>query len=576
MAAVGLSLGSESCVVATSTAVGRYEVSANDAGDRATPTYVAFVGGELLVGVSAKNALVRYPMQTVPHLLPLTSTDIVSDNRFRVACDVEVRESDDKVVFPNVDPDEEEACHDAVELLTQFLARFKGSVVDGACGGCAIKAVTLAVPRYMNSDQCSSLLEAAGYSGKLQVVYNDVAAILAQPQLAPAASKPLAESTKAEVCLVVDWGASTLCLSLLNVAGGLVEHVLHSVSFTCGGKVIDKELQQQLATAFQRKTKMDPRDNSRAMRKLLIVAEEKKKILSTATTTSVEIEAFCEGIDLKEPLSRVKLESIVREKELPQAFERLLDEFLEDYNLEEKVSRITQIVLCGGTLKIPVVVQSVRYSISKFQDQSSKWGKMFTGTATIIEHAAVDEICAIGACVQASVNATSKAKESAVRGSPVKGSGVAEEATSVLPSIATSITTLAADIFLYLGSAADLKELLSAAADVVEIKATDLQLLFPQNSPLPSDVSIEFPAPSSAASSVVLVTSSSAAEEGASTVRVSVASKKTITVPQGTVKVSIIAVEGDNGQGGFHAIAEGADGKKQFLTKEGAIEVNSE
>lgn len=561
-------MGSESCCAAVNTAPDRFEVVANDAGDRTTATYMALVAGELLFGQSGKNAFVRYPMQTVSHVLPITNPDVVNANTFRVGCEVEVRpgaDDEERVVFPSLDVDDEEAVHDAMTILTQFLTRFRGAAVEGACGGSTPAAVTLAIPRYLSVGPYASVLESAGYSGFLQVIHSDTAAALAYADSVP---RSVGSSGDAHAVLVADWGAKTLCLSLLRCAGGAVDHVTHRVAYSCGGVIIDKEIQNYGAQCFQKKTRMDPRDNARSMRKLLLAAEEKKKALSATTAATIEIEAFCEGIDLKEPISRVKLESIIRDKDLCGAFDRLLEELMEDvasvYEADPDMPRISQVVLSGGTLRIPMLAQYVKTAVQRLPQQQPKYSRE---TVAVLDSIASDEVTAVGACIQATAAATRGGRSAPQP--PTNGTSVADGELASTRALATSLYWYTA--------APSLLRRQSTAAWVAQ--RADAKLLFPVGVPTPMDVTVELTEATAApATLLVLADATTAAAatpvsfDAATEVALCAVTRQRLVCPAGVKKVTWILSE-DHGTTTLHVVAEDAAGKKTLLTRGQPLEL---
>jgi molecular chaperone DnaK (HSP70) len=543
VAAVGMSMGSESFVVATCPAgATRCEVVANDAGHRATPTYVALVAGEVLIGEGAKGALVRYPMQTVPHLLALTSPDVVREGKFRVSCDVSVREFDDRVLISGLNPEDEEAKHEAINLLSQFLARMKSATVDGACGNAPMQSVVLSVPRYLPLDGIKAIVESAGFTNTtIQVIYADDAAVLAY-------QSTLLESKAHRCALVVDWGATTCTLSIMGLVGGAIQYISHSVSYAFGARVVDKELQRQIALAFQKKTRMDPTDNARAMRKLLIAAEECKTILSTATMTSVEIEAFCEGTDLKEAMSRMKLDMYVRDKGLLSSFDALLEDLLQQAAQDGLAFPIDALVLCGGALRMPVLVQHVKNAVAT-RAASEKFSTTLAPTVTVLDQIAADEVSAIGACTQAVVLNVSKA-----------GITPLEEEQPV-HALGCSIFLPAAAI-----AGAPVKD------GALLVPQESLTTLFVAGTPLPADVSVVFPAALSAAQLVTILAQAGAIDGTAVPVQAVASSTE---LPAGTVKATFIVSDTNHATVVVHVISEAADGTKTVLTKDSPLEISS-
>jgi molecular chaperone DnaK (HSP70) len=441
--AIGLSLGTDSCVVAAASAAtnGRIDVCFNDVGDRVTPTYVAFSSGEVHAGLPAKQTLVRQPMQTVPHVLAMLTPQIAA--KLRVACEVSINESDDTVTFPNIDPDNGEdesadgtARYDAVKILTIFLTKVKETVINAVCAGSSqsIGSVVIAVPRFVSSlTAVRNIAIEAGLGGSspsdntVHVIYDDSAAVLAAGFCSTTTSGAPPSPSALQWVLVLDWGALNFSASFWELAGReqLPRRLGHVQRFNAvAGRKLDEEVALQIAQGFQRKTKMDAMENARSKRKLLQAAEGVKKTLSATNTTSAEIEAFFEGIDLKEAFSRVKLESIIREKKYVEfaesAVAELLDTVSEDHFYADPAGLLTllsnvTVTTQGGMFRIPVIGPAVQQMLaSLFRSRSSqaalKVGETFhsdPAAAFALKQApdlpgiSSDEQAAAGACVQA-------------------------------------------------------------------------------------------------------------------------------------------------------------------------------
>jgi len=146
------------------------------------------------------------------------------------------------------------------------------------------------------------------------------------------------------------------------------------------------------ATEFQRKTKVDVRDNARALRRLRTACERAKRTLSTATQASIEVDSLAEGSDLNVTITRAKFEqlcdSVFRRTIAP------LDRLLQDAKMSK--SEIDEIVMVGGSTRIPRIRQLV---------------SDYFGGKKLNDSVNPDEAVAYGAAVQAHILSGGQSKK---------------------------------------------------------------------------------------------------------------------------------------------------------------------
>ena len=393
---IGISIGSVSCAVAiVSTAERdvdgvvtrelRPNIIAAEDGERTTPAFASYGGGELLVGATAKNAYIRHPLRTVS-CLPALVGDVKAFIEGGIVT-AEVAKSDDgEVIVPTAD--EDGGPHPVSELLTALLVNIKGLVVDAA-GGKSINSIVVSVPRYVNPQPVRTAVEDAQLPGNnLAVIHDDCAAALANG----ISGVEWPSASKAEGVLVIDWGANAATVSVLDVSGGAMCLVASDFSTAIGGRTIDAALVKMLIQNFKRKTKMDPGTDGRPIRKLTSSAEKAKITLSSSQTASLEVEAFFEGMDLMDNLSRGKLDQVLGELQLMAKAEVLIGSVIQT----SKGTKITHVVLSGGTLKIPSLSNSLK----------SRLPAMVAGSPglVILDSVPGDEAAAIGAAIQAAIS----------------------------------------------------------------------------------------------------------------------------------------------------------------------------
>lgn len=375
----GISIGRHNAVVAfRGVAATRPDVIANENGDRATPAYVAYVNGEVLAGSAAKSAVNRFPMHVVSNLVSLLRVDDVSEHKLVVELAVT---DEGEGLFPSIDPDGEP--RRATEVM-QHLLRSLRTLCSTVASADQQSVFTFAIPRGTDHSLFLASAEAAGFPRGSQVIFDDVASGLFY-QLIPTPSS--ASDAAHDSFLVLDWGAGGASISIIANSGGLVSSASWKRITGIGGNAIDTALAQSAAVNFQKKYKLPLAENARAMRKIGASAETCKIALSATLQSSLEVEAAMEGMDLKEVVSRSRLEGMLEE----QFLRRLAAE------ITELVKHCTVIpkaaVLGGGSLRIPRVQQFLRTTLMALGVEASR----------IFDTIAGDEVAALGACVQSSI-----------------------------------------------------------------------------------------------------------------------------------------------------------------------------
>jgi len=140
-------------------------------------------------------------------------------------------------------------------------------------------------------------------------------------------------------------------VSLLNVQSGLFEVLAVGGDTHLGGSDLDNCIVDYLCEDIQKRFKKNVKENARALKRLNIAAEKAKKTLSSATTTSIEVESLIDGMDYTCQLSRAKFEQLC-----DPIFQRTLqplDKVLQDAKLSK--GDVDEIVLVGGSTRIPRV-----------------------------------------------------------------------------------------------------------------------------------------------------------------------------------------------------------------------------
>ena len=173
-------------------------------------------------------------------------------------------------------------------------------------------------------------------------------------------------------------------VSLLTLDDGVFEVVATNGDTHLGGEDIDNRVVDYLVGEFKKKHKVDLTENKRAMRRIRTAAEKAKRILSTSTQTTVEVDSVAENLDMNILLSRAKYESLC--SDIFQRTIKPVEVVLQDAKMSK--SSVDEIVLVGGSTRIP-----------KIQELLSQF---FNGK-TLSHSINPDEAVAYGAAVQAAI-----------------------------------------------------------------------------------------------------------------------------------------------------------------------------
>lgn len=230
------------------------------------------------------------------------------------------------------------------EISAMILGKMK-DVAEGYLGKKVTHAV-VTVPAYFNDAQRQATKDAGVIAGLnvLRVINEPTAAAMAY-----GLDKKGGEMT----ILVFDLGGGTFDVSLLSIEDGMFEVLATSGDTHLGGEDFDNRVREYLVKQFKKKYSLDPTSDLKAMGKLKRESEKAKRALSSQMTVRVEIENFFGGKDLSESLTRAKFEELNMD-----FFKKTLkpvEKVLKDANL--KKSQVNEIVLVGGSTRIPKVVQ---------------------------------------------------------------------------------------------------------------------------------------------------------------------------------------------------------------------------
>ncbi|AUC61961.1 Hsp70 family cation channel-forming heat shock protein [Cyanobacterium sp. HL-69] len=371
---VGIDLGTTNSCVAVMEG-GKPVVIANAEGFRTTPSVVAYAkNGDRLVGQIAKRQGVMNPENTFYSVKRFIGRrhDEVTNETTEVSYQVLNVNGNVKLDCPSQGKQfaPEEISAQVLRKLVEDASKYLGETVTEA---------VITVPAYFNDSQRQATKDA----GKIAGI--EVKRIINEPTAASLAYGLDKKSN--ETILVFDLGGGTFDVSVLEVGDGVFEVLATSGDTHLGGDDFDKKIVDFLAADFKAKEGIDLRKDKQALQRLTEAAEKAKIELSNVSQADINLPFITATQDgpkhLELSLTRAKFEEICAD--LIDRCAIPVQNALKDAKLSP--SDIDEVVLVGGSTRIPAVKEVVKKVLGKDPNQTVN----------------PDEVVAVGAAIQGGV-----------------------------------------------------------------------------------------------------------------------------------------------------------------------------
>ena len=347
----------------------------NAEGDRTTPSVVGFrADGDRIVGKAAKNQAVTNPKNTVFSIKRFMGRKFSEVKDELKTVPYEVKEGSNGRCVVVIDG--EEFTPEQISAMT--LAKMKADAEKYL--GETISEAVITVPAYFNDAQRQATKDAGKIAGL------NVKRIVNEPTAAALAYGLDKQGTDQRI-LVFDLGGGTFDVSILDLADGVFEVLSTSGDNHLGGDDWDQRVIDWMADKFQQENGVDLRQDPMALQRLKEAAENAKKELSAAQQSTINLPFITMNqsgpLHLNYTLTRAEFEKITRD--LLERCKQPVTNALRDAKL--KLSDLTEVILVGGSTRMPAVQELVKTMTGKQPNMSVN----------------PDEVVADGAAVQGGV-----------------------------------------------------------------------------------------------------------------------------------------------------------------------------
>ncbi|WP_326716607.1 molecular chaperone DnaK [Vagococcus jeotgali] len=348
---IGIDLGTTNSAVAVLEG-GEAKIIPNPEGNRTTPSVVSFKNGEIQVGEVAKRQAVTNP-------------DTISSIKRHIGEAGYKVEADGKNYTPQ-------------EISAMILQYLKGFAEDYL--GEKVEKAVITVPAYFNDAQRQATKDAGKIAGL------EVERIVNEPTAA-ALAYGLDKTDRDEKVLVFDLGGGTFDVSILELGDGVFDVLSTAGDNNLGGDDFDEKIIEYLVAEFKKENGIDLSQDKMAVQRLKDVAEKAKKDLSGVSSTQISLPFITAGeagpLHLEMTLTRAKFDELT--SDLVERTKVPVRQAIKDAGIS--TVDIDEVILVGGSTRIPAVVEAVRKETNKEPNKSVN----------------PDEVVAMGAAIQGGV-----------------------------------------------------------------------------------------------------------------------------------------------------------------------------
>ena len=348
---IGIDLGTTNSAVAVLEG-NEAKIIANPEGNRTTPSVVSFKNGEIQVGEVAKRQAVTNP-NTISSI-----KRHIGEPGYKV-------EVEGKSYIPQ-------------EISAMILQYIKGFAEDYL--GEKVEKAVITVPAYFNDAQRQATKDAGKIAGL------EVERIVNEPTAA-ALAYGLDKTDRDEKILVFDLGGGTFDVSILELGDGVFDVLSTAGDNHLGGDDFDNKIIDHMVAEFKKENGIDLSQDKMALQRLKDAAEKAKKDLSGVSSTQISLPFITAGeagpLHLEMTLTRAKFDELTAD--LVERTKIPVRQALKDAGLSQ--SEIDEVILVGGSTRIPAVVEAVRKETGKEPNKSVN----------------PDEVVAMGAAIQGGV-----------------------------------------------------------------------------------------------------------------------------------------------------------------------------
>jgi molecular chaperone DnaK len=373
---IGIDLGTTNSCVAVMEG-SEPVVIANSEGRRTTPSIVAFLDngkGERKVGDPAKRQAITNPTNTVSSIKRFMGKNFNEVSGEKKMVSYQVEGGNNNTVRVRIG----DRLYTAQEISAMILQKMKSTAEDYL--GTTVTEAVITVPAYFNDAERQATKEAGQIAGL------DVKRIINEPTAA-ALAYGLDKKNHDMKIAVYDLGGGTFDISILELGDGVFEVKSTNGDVHLGGDDFDMRVMNWLADEFQKEENVDLRKDPMALQRLKEASEKAKIELSSSMETEVNL-PYVTSVDgvpkhLVKKLSRAKFEQLV--DDLVRRTLEPCRKAVEDAGVN--VSQIDEVILVGGSTRIPRIVEEVEKFFGKKPSKGVN----------------PDEVVAIGAAIQGGV-----------------------------------------------------------------------------------------------------------------------------------------------------------------------------